>query len=63
MVPQRCVPAAIAVIVVSGGLDKLAHVVPALPPLQLGLHLPPIVVSSWHDIVHGTQVAVIPRIP
>jgi MFS superfamily sulfate permease-like transporter len=59
----RRAPVALMAVVVGIVVGQLLGIAPAFPRLDFGLHLPPLVVPSWAQIVHGTQNAVLPQIP
>jgi MFS superfamily sulfate permease-like transporter len=56
-------PAALVALIVGVAAGQIFGLAPPFPDLELGLHLPPIVIPSWEQIVHGTQYAVLPQIP
>ncbi len=63
MLRNSRLPAALAAVVVGVIAGQVFGESPPFPDLELGLHLPPIVIPSWEQILHGTQYAVLPQIP
>lgn len=57
------IPAALIALILGVVLGQVFGVAPPFPDLELGLHLPSVMIPSWEEIVHGTQRAVLPQIP
>jgi sulfate permease, SulP family len=57
------VPVALIAVFIGIAAGQMLGVAPALPVLDFGIHLPPLKLPSWQDIVHGTIYAVLPQIP
>lgn len=60
---NRRLPAAIAALAVGVGLAQATGTGAPWPALELGLHLPPLVLPSWHDLGRGARLAALPQIP
>jgi sulfate permease, SulP family len=56
-------PVALVAVIVGIIAGQVLGIAPPFPHLDFGLHLPQLVVPSWTQIVHGTQNAVLPKIP
>jgi len=56
-------PVALIAVLVGIGVGQMIGITPPFSPLDLGLHLPHIVLPTWTQIVHGTEFAVLPQIP
>jgi sulfate permease, SulP family len=56
-------PAALVAVLAGIAVGQALGIAPPLPTLDFGLHLPPLVVPTWEQIVHGTVYAVLPQIP
>jgi sulfate permease, SulP family len=56
-------PAALAAVLVGIGVGQMLGISRPFPALDFGLHLPPLVVPTWAQILHGTEYAVLPQIP
>jgi sulfate permease, SulP family len=59
----RRLPIALIAVIAGILIGQLFGLAPAFPHLDFGLHLPPLIIPSWAEIVHGTQNAVLPQIP
>ncbi len=59
----RRLPVALIALAAGTGAGALAGLVPALPPLDLGLHLPAPVVPAWDEVLFGLEHAVLPQLP
>jgi predicted benzoate:H+ symporter BenE len=60
---QPRLPAALVGLAWSIGLASALGQLPPVPPVTLGLHLPPLVLPSLDDLLRGTELAVLPQIP
>jgi predicted benzoate:H+ symporter BenE len=60
---SRVFPAAIAALVVGVAAGQIFGTAPPIPAVQLGLHLPSLVIPTWSQFVHGLENAVLPQIP
>jgi SulP family sulfate permease len=56
-------PVALIAIAVGIGVGQILGLAPPFPRLDFGLHLPPLVIPSWAQLMHGTEYAVLPQIP
>lgn len=56
-------PAALVALLAGVAAGQVLGVAPPLPALTFGLHLPPLVVPTWPEILHGIEYAVLPQIP
>ena len=56
-------PAALVAVLVGIGIGQILGIAPPFPALDFGLHLPPLVVPTWAQVLHGTEYAVLPQIP
>jgi len=63
MLRNSRLPAALTALVVGTIGGRLLGLGPPLPAVELGLHLPPLVLPSWEQILHGAQLAALPQIP
>ena len=63
LLTNRRLPAALVGLATGVGLTWLTGQLAPLPPLTLGLHLPPVVWPSWAEALRGVEVMVIPQIP
>jgi SulP family sulfate permease len=57
------VPVALIAVVVGTAIGQFFGLEPPFPRLNFGVHLPPLTLPDWKDIVHGTTYAVLPQIP
>lgn len=57
------VPAAVVGLAFSIVLALVLGQLPPVPPIELGLHLPRLIVPTPEDILRGTEIAVLPQIP
>lgn len=60
---SRVFPAAIAALVVGAAAGQLLGTAPPFPAIEIGLHLPLLIVPTWAQFVHGLENAVLPQIP
>jgi MFS superfamily sulfate permease-like transporter len=44
-------------------VGQLLGIAPPIPALDWGFHLPPLVIPTWKDVLHGFEHAVLPQIP
>lgn len=56
-------PVALVAVLVGIGAGQVFGLAPPFPALDVGLHLPHLIVPTWEQIVHGTEFAVLPQIP
>jgi hypothetical protein len=56
-------PVALVAVLAGIGVGQVFGLAPAFPALDIGLHLPHLIVPTWEQIVHGTEFAVLPQIP
>jgi sulfate permease, SulP family len=60
---SRVFPAAIAALVIGVTAGQFLGTSPPFPALEFGLHLPPLVIPTWPQFVHGLENAVLPQVP
>jgi hypothetical protein len=63
LLANRRFPAALVGLGAGIGLAWLTGDLAPVPPLTIGLHLPPVVWPSWSQLVRGTEVMVVPQLP
>ncbi len=59
----RRLPVALLAVVGGGAFRVITGLSPPLPPLTVGLHLPPLVWPNWAQLRNGLENAVLPQIP
>jgi predicted benzoate:H+ symporter BenE len=59
----RRAPTALIAIGIGIAVGQILGIAPPLPKLDVGLHLPHLVLPTWKQLVHGTVYAVLPQIP
>ncbi len=57
------IPAALIALVAGTAAGQLLGSAPPFPTPTFGLHLPPLVIPDWEQIVRGIEYAVLPQIP
>ncbi len=56
-------PAALVALLAGTAAGQLLGMAPPPPTLTFGLHLPPLVVPSLAEVLHGIEYAVLPQVP
>ena len=56
-------PVALVAVVVGIVAGQAFGLAPRFPALDLGLHLPHLIIPTWAQAMHGTEFAVLPQIP
>lgn len=56
-------PVALVAVIVGAIIGQIAGITPALPKLEVGLHLPHLILPTRSQLLHGIEYAVLPQIP